>query len=818
MGKRFIKVLLPKKVNKFFIYSIPDNFEIEKIKKGCRVIVPFGVSNYCSGIILDFSFENFDFKVKEIIEILDEEPFFDIDKQFLLINWFSKYYLCNIGEVLSMALPGLMKIESETFIKVSENFDGICQNLCDDQIKIISFLEKKKSINNLKKKINIKNFYKKIQSLYEKGVIKIYQNIEDKYPEKKISKIKIKENYINDKDEIILKFKKFPKRQSILIFYFDLVEKNNFKEYFFDKKLFEEHNFSKSSMNTLIKNGIFEEKKFVGNKFIFLNKKSEKLPKLSENQLKVYQKILKEFEKNQIVLFHENIADSKNEVLIYLIKKSLDQEKQVLYLVPEISTSIDQIYEILNFFGDKAIVYHSNFLDSSKKIEVWKKIIKKESKVIIGVKSSIFLPFKNLDLIIIDKENNQLYKNFNQNPKYNSKNCAIMLGKFHNAKVILTCSSPSFESFFFAKEKKYGFVNFLKNEESYSYPKIELIDMIKEKKNKNITLEFSNKILEDISNSLKEKEQILVFQNKKGYAVYISCDDCADVPYCINCDLSLVYHQDKNCLKCHICKFFVNFSSSCQKCNSLNIKNIGYGIEKIEKSLKKIFPGISVLTLDNEKINTKKKFEESIEFLKKNKVDVIISNKILSKEFFLKNLKKILIMQADNFFHCQDFRSTERAFQTIYELSRLFSKSSFNKILIQTFDTKNSIFKHLIEDSYENFFKKELEDRKRYNYPPFCKILKISLMDKDYTNAKKMSYLLYENISKKINFIKIYQPNIPIISKIKLFYIFEIIIKIPRLEEKNVYTNIKKELFEIIQDLKSMIDFKSCIVEIEIDL
>ena len=614
-----------------------------------------------------------------------------------------------------------------------------------------------------------------------------------------------------------MELEKFPKQQDIILTYLTEIHKNQNGDFFIEKSKLQGENFSLSSLKTLLRKEILEEKLFMVPRFSFQEKNLRSEPLLSEEQKICYKKIIEELKVYDIVLLHGVTGSGKTEILIKLIFQILKNDKQVLYLLPEIAITSQLVNRIRAFFGEKVLVYHSKF-SSQERAEVWQNVINGEPKVIIGVRSSIFLPFKNLDLIIIDEEHDLSYKNSLNHPRYNGRDAALILAKKHKAKTILSSATPSIWSYYNAAIKKFGLVKIESRYGDAKFPEVELVNISYEKRLKKMNEEFSERLTTEIKNSLEKNEQTIIFQNKRGYAVYISCMGCSNVPTCINCAVTLTYYHARDYLKCNFCRYTINYSPVCNICKSHNIKNFGFGTEKIEESLQNIFPHAKIARMDSETTSSKKKLEKLLKNIENLNVDIIVGTQMIVKGFDFPKVTTIGIIQADHLLYMPDYSANERAFNTIYQLVGRGGRSNLkSKVIIQTCNTKNKILKAIKNNSYEDMYSEEIIERKKYDYPPFFRLIKISMMHKNIEYLKNASGILFEKLCSSIAFVKISPPTSPLIGKINQFFIHEIWIKISMGNDKRNITLCKSKISFAIKNMTINKEFNKCKIVLDVD-
>ncbi len=863
----YANIILPIPVPKLFTYKIPSNL-ISKVKRGYRVLVPFQKNKIITGIIAYVHNKKPSYNTKEILDVIDNGPTFN-SVQILFIEWISKYYMCYLGEVTKAALPSGLKISSESKIQLNPlfNLNDLYNNLSEEEKEILSSISKNKDQSISIKRIEKKQ-QKSLNKLIDKKVLIIYEQVKDRYIPKIIKKVSLKKEYFDEYKlkELFKELDKSPKQLNVLIEYFKYISMKicpNKENSFINKGYLNKKNVSTSSLNTLLKKQIFIEKEEVISRFEDIKIKSYK-NKLNENQKKALIKIYDSFDKNKIALLFGITGSGKTEIYIAAIKEVLKAGGQVLFLMPEIALTTQMVIRIKAIFGNEMNVFHSKYSDNER-TEVWNNLKYNKVNFIIGTRSSIFLPFSNLSLIIIDEEHDQSYKQNEPSPRYNARDAAIMLAKFHNAKVLLGSATPSFESYFNAKNSKYSLIELKERFNKTKLPKIHIVDMKKKNKfpenpelvnasvvaieknynklenlniskeniyenlkisnsknpilNKKINLlEFSSELIDEIKNQIKLKKQTLIFQNRRGYAPYIMCECCAWIPYCNQCDVSLTYHQKENFLICHYCNNKSKLPQSCMVCGSNKIKNIGFGTEKLEESLNDILPEAKIKRMDYDTTRGKFAYDKIIQEIKDNKIDIIIGTQMISKGFDFEKIGLVGIIDLDRIIRMPDFRAKEKAFQIATQVSgRAGRRKEQGLVIIQTYDPNDNILKYIKENDYENLFLSEMEERKLFLYCPFIRLIKIILKHKEFNILKKaslnlMNFIDNQNVKQKYD-IKILGPQKPIISKIKNLFILNIWIKLGNKDLEFLKHFIKKQT----DKLREKTEYKQLSVFFDVD-
>jgi len=661
-----------------------------------------------------------------------------------------------------------------------------------------------------------------IKSLLAKSTILIFEELKDKYAPKVISKVKLKDEIINNPslfEEVFQKLEKKEKQLTILLRYLQLTHAQQHKEnnrFGIAKNKLLNDDTSASALNTLIKNNIFESFDQVISRFSEINTDLDKEILLSEEQKRAKEEILSCFNEKDVVLLHGITGSGKTEVYIELIKHALQGGSQVLLLLPEIALTTQIVSRLQKVFGSKMGVYHSKFSDNER-VEVWKGIISGKFSFVIGVRSAIFLPFDNLGLIIVDEEHESSYKQYDPAPRYQARDTALVLAKLHHAKTILGSATPSLESYHQASSGKWGLVTMNQRYGNAQLPEIILVDTLREKKFKTMHNDFSSVLLDELKFTLEKEEQVILFQNRRGYAPYLNCEDCAYIPKCESCSVSLTYHLFSNELRCHYCGFKEKVPQKCDACGSTKLKSIGFGTEKLEEDLKLFLPEARIQRMDLDTTRNKNAYQNIIQEFESGKTNVLVGTQMVTKGLDFDNVTLVGIFDADRMIHFPDFRATERAFQVLSQVSgRAGRKSKKGKVLIQTTNTEQAILHQVIQHDYMTFYTKELEERERFNYPPFYRIIKITIKDADKNTAHTFSKNYYQQLVLELGSKRVLGPETPLIDKIRNNYLVDIFIK---LEKEKINISKVKELlsdksFQLLQSDKS---YKNTYVVFDVD-
>ena len=804
---KYIDVILPLPVKGVFQYSYKSDIELEV---GQRVIVQFGLKKLYTAIVFK-KYENktVDFKVKPIDSFINEKPLVNT-KQLLFWDWVSKYYLCSIGDVMNAALPSSLKLASESKFLISPEFDGDVSLFENLELEIINLFVKSSeiSLSNLTKKINKTIPYSVVNNLVRKEILISYEDINEKYKEKLIA-------FINLNNNVNWQKIKLSQKQNLLFENLkDLFSIETEKEWSISQ-LSKKLGYSRAIFNALIAKKVINVKTEPISRLLKFNKDDFLEKKLSSTQEKVFKKINHIFKEKDVCLLHGVTSSGKTEVYIKLIEEQIKIGKQVLYLLPEIALTIQIITRLQQKFGSKVNVFHSN-LNSSKRVEIWKSIQQDNNgvSIILGARSSLFLPFSNLGLIVIDEEHDTSFKQQQPSPRYNARDGAIYLSSLHKAKVLLGSATPCIESYYNALKNKYGFVELLTRYSDIKLPKIKLIDIRKAGLKKEMKGVFSNVLISSISNAINNHNQVILFQNRRGFSRVISCNTCSETISCKNCSVSLTFHKFSNKLKCHYCGYNEDFPKKCKSCNSNSFSNKSFGTEQVVDDLSNIFPNIIVKRMDYDTTRKRDAYKNLIYDFQQKKIDVLVGTQMIAKGLDFDNVSLVGILDADNILNFPDFRSHEFAFQLLTQVSgRSGRKEKQGEVILQTYNTEQELIKYVRNYDYLNFFKNQISERELFNYPPFSRIISITLK---HRNDSQLNFFSDEFVFylKKSFGNRVLGPEYPAISKIRNYYLKNILLKI----EIGKSLERAKQIIQFVEEnLRNQKRLNGCLIIIDVD-
>ena len=795
-----IEVVLPLPIDKTFYYSLSPN-EFNNISIGFRVVVSFGKKKLYTAIVVNkFLNKIFDYNLKDIEYIVDSKPCIN-ENQIKLFNWISNYYMCPIGKVYESALPKLLLIKSETVIEVLSNkkehdLSEKAQNLFNSisNFSEISFIDIIKLFG--KESINL------IDELAINNNVKIKEEIYDSYRPKTENVFQLNYDLINNLDFSNLKS---DNHKNIISFF--LEQNQNFQES--QKKLKERFNVSTNILNNLVKKNILIKSKKQIDRFNHSKFFKNISIKLTNDQIESFNKINREIENKRVVLFRGVTSSGKTEIYIEIIKKILAKKLSVLFLVPEIALTTQLVSRLENFFPSNLHVYHSG-INPNKRFEIWNDLLdSKNPKVILGARSSIFLPFNNLGLIIVDEENEVSYKQFESRPLYNARDLAVFISKQNNIGCVLASATPSIETFNNALINKYSLIELNSRYGNFESPEL----IFNEKDNKE-SLVLSSLMIKEIKLALSQNKQVIIFRNRRGYSTYLQCSACLNIDQCPNCDVSLTLHINQRLLKCHYCGFSKNESKNCNSCGLQALERKGVGTQLVENQIKMLFPEIKVARLDYDTTRKKSSFKDLISSFENNDFQILVGTQMISKGLDFTNVSLVCVIESDFLLNYPDFRSHERYFQLIKQVSGRAGRSgSRGKVIIETKNINHYVNKRIVENDDDNFYKNQIIQRKEFNYPPFTRLIKIVLKSKKNEKLYKSSNWLAQSLRKILN-IEVLGPEPPLVSRINNFYIMNILIKV---DLKSNLSFQKSLIKKIITKFNNYPEFRPVKVLIDVD-
>ncbi|QNM87085.1 primosomal protein N' [Polaribacter pectinis] len=809
----FINVILPIPLQKTFTYSVTEE-EANFLQKGMRVAVSFGKTKMYTALVYEIhQTAPTLYEAKEINQILDEKPLVN-EQQLKHWSWIAKYYMCSLGDVYRASLPSAFLLESETIVYKNEAFTDETI-LEDDEFLIFEALQHQSqlTIHQVADILGKKKVMPIVNELIKKSAIYIKEEIYEQYKPKLVKYVRLHADYSSDEslNSLLEELSRAKKQRDAVLTFFQL---STTKKPIKAKDLEEKANVSTSILKSLVDKNIFEFYHIKTDRISFKGDTND-LKKLNEFQEIALKEIKETFKEKDVTLLHGITSSGKTEVYTKLMQEVLDEGKQVLFLLPEIALTTQIITRLQVYFGNQISVFHSKY-SMNERVEVWNNVLENKSKaqIILGARSSIFLPFSNLGLIVVDEEHETSYKQFEPSPRYNARDSAIVLSNIHKAKILLGSATPSLESYFNAEQKKYGFVELNRRHGNVQLPKIELIDVKDKHKKKEMKGHFSDRMLKLIQEALDEKEQVILFQNRRGFSPVVECKTCGISPQCPNCDVSLTYHKYRNELRCHYCNYQRAMPNSCGSCGSNTLDTKGFGTEQIELELKELFPDFKIGRMDLDTTRGKFGYQKIIGAFEAREIDILVGTQMLSKGLDFDNVTLVGILNADSMLNFPDFRAHERAYQLMVQVSGRAGRSKKQgNVAIQTYNPYHQILQQVSTTNYMEMYKEQLQERWQYKYPPYYRLIKITLKHKDYnkvdTGINWLFKALYNSFGEHV-----LGPTAPAVSRIRNQYIKNLVIKIP---PKQNLANTKAQVTKIRNTFEAVKDFRPIRFIVDVD-
>ena len=796
----FAETLLPLAIPGTYTYRIPEGMQLSI---GMRVLVPFGRKKIFTAIITSLhDREPKGYDVKEILGTLDEKPILR-HPQLEFWQWIADYYLCSMGEVYKAAVPSGLKVESETTISVNPDFEESAPGQLSDRERVILDFTAQRGrvqINEIAKATGFKTVERNVSHLLDIDALHVSERVVDNYRPKTEACIRL--TIARDNEEKLHEFfdqlKRAPKQESLLLAYLDMsrwLQSGETREVS-KENLLKRAGVSGAVLNEAMKRGLFEVYKKEINRFADLGSILEEPPALTDEQRRVYDEIHQSMREHAITLLHGVTSSGKTSVYMHLITDALRLGKQVLYLVPEIALTTQLTRRLRRVFGDKLLIYHSKFSDNER-VDIWKKLLNSsEPCVIIGVRSSVFLPYSNLGLIIVDEEHDSSYKQQDPAPRYNGRNAALILAQMHGAKTVLGSATPAIEVYHLALQGRYGLVKLLTRYGDIKMPDVKVIDTIAARKRKEMHGLFSNELISNCRKALQDHEQVILFQNRRGYSPIVRCKECGWVPKCENCDVSLTYHKHNNSLVCHYCGYTIPLPDLCPACQLPGIEIVGYGTERIEDDIDAVFPGEKISRMDLDTTRSKNSYDRIIDDFSQHRTNILVGTQMVTKGLDFNAVSIVGILNADTMINFPDFRSHERAFDMLEQVSgRAGRAHKQGQVIIQTSQPDHDIIKFVQAHDYEAFYQHELSDRKQFGYPPFTKVINIYLKHRDDATVGELA-VRYCGLLHQVFGTRVLGPMAPFVSRVQNMYIRQLTLKMETAASMPKVKSILRDLYE----------------------
>ena len=787
---RNINVILPLALDPL-TYAVPQDL-FENIQVGVRVIVPLRGKKLYSGVVLEVLAEKevVSYSPSKVIDVIDSSPVVTTG-QLALWRWLSNYYLCTLGEVLITAMPSLFKMSSETKFKVDLEEGDSLADLSPFNRKIVNrFEDEVFTIQDAIDVFDKKTIYKDLQDLVALGFLKSEEDIQNKFFDKKEAYVFFDEKLKVDALEQCMQDleKRAPKQLECLLRLYQLSNGNMANFSIKKSQLKNDFPVSDASIKALVDKEILSIKYLKESRIQNYTQKERSIRKLSSDQENSLVQIKEGFKQEKPVLLFGVTASGKTELYIHLIKEEIAKQRQVLFLVPEIALTTQITQRIQEVFGDQVGVYHSRN-STLQQTEMWyKQLSNAPYNIIVGPRSALFLPFKNVGLVILDEEHEASYKQASPAPRYNARDVGIVLAKAFKANVLLGSATPSTDSIYNCSIGKYHLVELKTRYSGVALPKMEIVNLKRAHQKKLMKSHFSQILLDKMEDVLRRGQKTILFQNRRGFALYLQCLVCDHIQECPNCDVSLTYHKFNNQLKCHYCGYTTENKSVCQACESNQLSIRGFGTEKLEEELEIFFPGARVERMDLDTTRRKNAFERIMNRFEQNEIDILVGTQMITKGLDFSGVGLVGVMNADNLLHFPSFKTNERAAQLLIQVAGRASRRGGEtaEVLIQTYTPGHHVLEKVLLGDYMGLVEIELNDRSKFYYPPYYRLIYIKLLHKDPKilehAANHLASVLRQHLPSGV-----LGPEFEIIPRVRNYYHMRIVVKLGKSKSYGKY-------------------------------
>jgi len=818
----FVDVILPLPVKGLFTYRVP--FELnDHVGPGRRVAVQFGRNRIYTALVVKIHEKvPSGYVPKYVLSVLDDRPIVN-QVQFTFWDWISEYYMCFPGEVMNAALPSAFKLASETRLRLHPGFSAGDASLNEKEALIAEALIHRETLS-VKEAATLTDQAKVLpllHNLIDKHVIILEEEIKDLYRPRTETFVQLAEDYHSEEamESLFGQLEKRAFRQlQILVAYLGMADRGGGYPAIARPQLLKKAGAGHAQMNELVRKGIFTTQELPVSR-LELSASSEQVSSIafSKHQQSAIDQIRNGFENKEVCLLHGVTSSGKTEIYIHLIEEAISQGRQVLYLLPEIALTTQIINRLQKYFGVKVGVYHSRY-NEGERVEIWNKVNAadpaEQYDIILGARSAIFLPFSRLGLVIVDEEHDHSYKQYDPAPRYHARDAAIYLAGLHGARTLLGTATPSFESYYNTRNGKYALAELNQRFRELMMPEIIVADLRKEPRKKNSSFLFSSTLLDHIEDALKNHEQVILFQNRRGFAPRLECEVCSWIPMCKRCDISLTYHKKADHLRCHYCGYSTQVPATCGHCGSSRVLMRGFGTEKIEEELSVIFPEATVRRMDLDTTRSKHGHQKIINAFEKRDIDVLVGTQMVTKGLDFDHVSVVGIMNADNMINFPDFRSHERSFQLMAQVAgRAGRKNKRGRVIIQTFNPGQEVIVDVVANDYEKLYNRLMADRQRFQYPPYHRLVEVKLLYKDFRLLNEAAKVLGNQLH-TIFPGQVLGPEYPVVSRIRDQYIKQLLLKV---RKQDSVSGAKKKLLEQLDDFASLKEFKKVRIKIDVD-
>lgn len=822
---RFVDVILPLTLQSVYTYILPEEWQ-NAVMPGFRVIVPFGVRKFYTAVVAEVHERQPEgYVVKAVYEVLDTAPVL-LPFQLTFWRWLADYNLCTVGDVYKAALPSGMKLESESRVVLNDEFTG-SEVLTEREQQLVSLLSGRKdaSLTQLQKECGGGKVLRVVNSLLDKGVLCMDEKLRHGYRPRTETHIRLTPSFFKEDrlHEVLDDLKRAVRQQSLLLKYLELsdagaalrLQNPGLLAEVSRKKLVEAAGSSMQACRVLESKGILESYPYETGRLRSTEvTDTVGLSPLSEEQQRAYLQIGETFKRYPVCLLHGVTSSGKTEVYIHLINRIMAEGRQVLYLVPEIVLTTQLTDRLYRVFGSRMGVYHSKFSDAER-VEIWQKQLSDHPyDIIVGVRSSVFLPFRRLGLVIVDEEHEQSYKQQDPAPRYHARNSAIVLARLCGAHTLLGTATPALETYHNVSTGKYGLVKLTGRYGNVRLPEVEVVDIRELQHKRRMHGPFSPRLLEAMRMALENKEQVILFQNRRGYAPMIECRACGWVPKCKNCDVSLTYHKGLNKMTCHYCGFTCQMPAQCPACEGEELMQLGFGTEKIEALVHEIFPHVSVARMDLDTTRSRSAYEGILRGFQEGKTDVLIGTQMVTKGLDFDRVSVVGILNADAMFNLPDFRSYERAFQLMAQVAgRAGRRSRQGLVVLQTKSPELALVSQVREHDYAGLYTQQMEERQMFTFPPFCRLIYVYMKHRQVDTLDRLAAEAGVRL-RAVFGSRILGPDAPPVSRIQLLYIRKIVIKV---EPGASLSLVRGHLLRIREELLAHPDYRSAQIYFDVD-
>ena len=800
----FVDVLLPLHLPGTYTYRVPQELN-GQVKVGARVVVQFGAKNarMYSALVRRIHQEAPHWRSKYILGVLDEEPIVT-ERQMEFWEWMARYYMCCPGDVMACALPAGLKLASESAVTIHPEFTGELSSLSKLEISVVQLLSEHPVMRvvDISRAIGVQKIMPLIRGMIEREIVVMDEELKERFRPKKSTYVVLPPEYTSEEAQRALfdelEKKKRVKQVEVLMQFLQLSK--------FGKEAVPKRELPQgSALQTLIKNGILAVEERVESRLKDYSDAELTDPAtitLNDEQQQAFE-CVNALMRNCVsidintFLLHGVTSSGKTEVYIKLIDEVVRSGRQALFLLPEIALTAQIINRLRKYFGDKVGVYHSRF-SISERTEVWQRTLTGSYQVLLGARSAVFLPFKDLSLIIVDEEHDSSYKQYEPAPRYHARDAALYLARLWGARTVLGSATPSVETYFNAQTGKYGLATLTKRYGGFSLPEVTCVDMKEAFRQGQVKGHFSSTLLQAIEEALSQKRQVILFQNRRGFSLRLECDDCHEVPHCIHCDVSLVYHKATGSLRCHYRGYSIPVPSECPACHSTHLKMTGVGTERIEEDLQIMFPEARVARMDLDSTLQKNQYLELLNDFEQRKIDILVGTQMVTKGLDFEHVSVVGIINADNIINYPSFRSYEHAFQQMTQVSgRAGRHGAGGKVILQTYNPHHQVIENVMKADYLALYEEQIQERRVFLYPPYYRLIEITLKHRDPEVLNGAADWMAQQL-RSVFASRVMGPEYPLVSRIRGLYLKTITL---RFEKSEPVADAKRVILQIGDDL-----------------